>query len=91
MGLLMDKGRRGINPQRMRGCSTIELGRHMEPAIGVEPITRDNPQLRPIKSSGQEIDCGIARRAESCTTVASDGTDLHRYRRDHENPQSTAR
>src|SRR5436190_21726766 len=33
------------------GCSTIELRRHMEPATGVEPITRDNPQLRPIEIS----------------------------------------
>ena len=32
--------------------STIELGRHIEPATGVEPITCDNPQLRPIKSIG---------------------------------------
>ena len=45
----MGKGRRGITPRTRGGCSTIELGRHMEPATGVEPITRDNPQLRPIK------------------------------------------
>jgi hypothetical protein len=38
-----------LTRKRMRGCSTIELGRHIEPATGVEPITRDNPQLRPIK------------------------------------------
>ena len=43
------------------------------------------------RKSGQESDCGIARCAESCTTAASDGPDLHRYRRVHENPQSTAR
>ena len=35
--------------EQCRGCSTIELGRHIEPATGVEPITCDNPQLRPIK------------------------------------------
>jgi hypothetical protein len=45
----MGKGRRGITPHAMRGCSTIELGRQIEPATGVEPITCDNPQLRPIK------------------------------------------
>ena len=93
--------RDAVELPRMRcgGCSTIELGRHIEPATGVEPITCDNPQLRPIKvlahghkrKSGQESDCGIARCAESCTTAASDGPDLHRYRRVHENPQSTAR
>ena len=32
------------------GCSTIELGRRLAPAIGVEPITCDNPQLRPIEN-----------------------------------------
>ena len=36
---------------RCGGFSTIELGRHLEPAIGVEPITCDNPQLRPIESN----------------------------------------
>lgn len=48
------------------------------PRIGFEPMT-DNPMssahqsacARPLKSSGQESDCGIARCAESCTTVAS--------------------
>src|SRR5439155_7093706 len=80
-----------------RDCSTTELRPDMVGATGVEPMT-DNPCLRPIKvlahghkrKSGQESDCGIARCAESCTTAASDGPDLHRYRRVHENPQSTA-
>ena len=81
-----------------RDCSTTELRPDMVGATGFEPMT-DNPCLRPIKvlahghkrKSGQESDCGIARCAESCTTAASDGPDLHRYRRVHENPQSTAR
>ena len=40
------------------GCSTIELGRHLEPATGVEPITCDNPQLRPIKGAGARPQSG---------------------------------
>jgi hypothetical protein len=47
--------------KRRRGCSTIELGRHIEPATGVEPITCDNPQLRPIESGAP----GTGRRARS--------------------------
>src|SRR5438093_13441862 len=59
--------------------------------IGIEPMT-DNPMSSAHQNeSGQESDCGIARCAECCTTVASDGPDFHRYRRVHENPQSTAR
>src|SRR5437879_4903584 len=68
-----------------RDCSTTELRPDMVGATGVEPMT-DNPCLGPIKvlahghkrKSGQESDCGIARCAESCTTAASDGPDLHR-------------
>ena len=57
-------------PRELRGgCSTVELSRmlahgHHEPAIGFEPTTRDNPQTSAHqKRSGQEDDCGIARRA----------------------------
>jgi hypothetical protein len=47
----MQMGKDAVELPRMQcgGCSTIELGRHIEPATGVEPITCDNPQLRPIK------------------------------------------
>src|ERR1017187_9779047 len=44
--LQMGKVRRGITP--CGGCSTVELPRKI-PGIGLEPTTRDNPQLRPIK------------------------------------------
>jgi len=81
-----------------RDCSTTELCPDMVGATGVEAMT-DNPCLRPIKvlahghkrKSGQESDYGIARGAESFTAAASDRPDFHRYRRVHENPQSTAR
>lgn len=52
MKLQMGKGRRGITP--CGGYSTIELLPHLVEQAGLEPATDDNPQLRPIKSSGQE-------------------------------------
>ena len=75
------------------GCSTIELGRHLEPAIGVEPITCDNPQLRPIESNER-----ARERLWNCpecyrytTAECSAEAELNRHYRVHENPQSTAR
>src|SRR5439155_14107264 len=81
----MGKGRTG-------NALPTELLPHLVEQIGFEPMT-DNPMssahqkcLRTAtKSNGQESDCGIARCAESCTTAASGGPDLHRYRRVHEN------
>lgn len=35
------------------GCSTIELLPRLVEQAGLEPATDDNPQLRPIKASGQ--------------------------------------
>jgi len=48
---------------RRGGCSTIELGRHIEPATGVEPITCDNPQLRPIERPTDK-----RRTGDTCST-----------------------
>ena len=60
----MGNGRRELPRKHCGGCSAIELGRHLEPAIGVEPTTRDNPQTSAHQNrSGQEGDCGIARSA----------------------------
>jgi hypothetical protein len=71
--LQMGKGRRGITP--CGGCSTVELPRKI-PGIGLEPTTRDNPQLRPIKLEADKKaivelpgvlplhHCGMVRGAE---------------------------
>ena len=72
---------------RCGGCSTIELGRHIEPATGVEPITCDNPQLRPIKSVGgrskmrarSDLDSTVALPVELLASKREDGFEPPTY------------
>ena len=86
----MGKGRRG--KLLAEAALPIELLPRPMEQIGFEPITRDNPQLRPIKKNADKMtDMELPGVLALHHPRRSDGVESNHFHRVHENPCPAAR